>query len=280
MVDQHDAVQEYYASFHERELDRLLSAEGRLEFALTTRLMAPHLPASGAVLDLGAGPGRYSAWLAARGLDVTLADLSANLLELARRHLQQTGAEGAGKVREVVRADARDLGRWSDGTFAATVALGPFYHLPDAADRRRALGEVVRVTAPAGLVAIALMPTWALLRRTLSIPDERARLADPDFIEAVLTRGQYTNPHPGRFTHGYGVDPARVGADLAQVGLRQVLLASTDGFATGLHDALDELRVNDAEAYEAVLELLVRTADDSSLLGTAGHLLYLGRTRG
>ena len=180
----------------------------------------------------------------------------------------------------MVQADARDLSRWPDDTFAMSLALGPFYHLPKAADRRQALGEVVRVTVPGGLVAIALIPTWALLRRTLSIPDERARLADPDFIEAVLTRGQYTNPHPGRFTHGYGVDPARVGADLAQVGLRQVLLASTDGFATGLHDALDELRVNDAEAYEAVLELLVRTADDSSLLGTAGHLLYLGRTRG
>ena len=56
MVDQHDAVQDYYASFHERELDRLLTAEGRLEFALTTRLLAPHLPASGAVLAWALAP--------------------------------------------------------------------------------------------------------------------------------------------------------------------------------------------------------------------------------
>jgi hypothetical protein len=38
-----DPVRAYYASFHQRELERLRTAEGRLEFALTTRLLHPHL---------------------------------------------------------------------------------------------------------------------------------------------------------------------------------------------------------------------------------------------
>lgn len=69
-----DPVRDYYASFHEREMKRLLTAEGRLEFALTTRLLSPHLPVAGRVLDIGGGPGRYAAWLAGRGLTVSLAD--------------------------------------------------------------------------------------------------------------------------------------------------------------------------------------------------------------
>ncbi|GAB3457707.1 class I SAM-dependent methyltransferase [Kineococcus endophyticus] len=269
-----DAVQDYYASYHERELARLVTAEGRLEFAVTTRLLAPHLPSAGRVLDLGGGPGRYSAWLAERGLEVTLADLSPNLLDLARRHLADRGVS----VREVVQADARDMSRWPAGSFDAVLALGPFYHLPDPQDRERALAEVVRVTTPGGLVATAWMPRWSLLRRTLAIADERDRLTDPAFVDALLARGEYENPHRGRFTHAHGADPARLDQDLAQAGVRTVALASTDGFANGLHDAVDALRTQEPARYEAVLDLLARTATDPSLLGTAGHLLHLGRT--
>jgi SAM-dependent methyltransferase len=263
-----DPVREYYASFHERELNRLLTAEGRLEFTLTTRLLRPHLPDGGRVLDIGGGPGRYAAWLAGEGFDVSLADLSPNLLELARRHLA-----GKPNIREIVEADARDLSRWPDATFAATLALGPFYHLPDERDRQRAWDEVVRVTIPGGLVAIALMPRWQLVRRTLSVPDERRRLADPEFVSALLERGEYTNLIPGRFNHGYGADPARLGDDDGRI-----LLASTHGFASGLEDAVDELRRTDPAAYQAVLDLLTRTATDPGLLATAGHLLHLART--
>jgi SAM-dependent methyltransferase len=270
-----DAVRDYYASFHERELNRLLTAEGRLEFTLTTRLLRPHLPVHGRILDIGGGPGRYAAWLARLGLNVSLADLSPNLLDLASEHLRDTGITG---VDEIVQADVRDLSRWPDATFAATLALGPFYHLPAAEDRRQALDEVLRVTAPGGLVAIALMPRWALLRRTLSVADERARLSDAEFIDALLSRGLYTNPHPGRFTSGYGVDTGEVEETFAAAGLRQVLLASTHSFAAGLETPLEELRNTDPATYDAALDLLTRTAAEPSLLGVAGHLLYVGRT--
>jgi S-adenosylmethionine-dependent methyltransferase len=270
-----DAVRKYYASFDRRESQRLLTAEGRLEFGLTTRLLQPHLPAKGRILDLGGGPGRYAVWLADQGLAVTLADLSPNLLVLAREHIAETGTA---RVDEIVEVDARDLSRWPDATFDGTVALGPFYHLPDAQDRQRALEEIIRVTVPGGLVAIALIPRWSLLRRTLSIADERVRLADGAFIDALLTRGEFTNPHSGRFSSGFGADPSEVVETFATAGLRQILLASTHGFATGLEPALDELRVSDPTTYEAALELLTRTATEPSFHGTAGHLLYLGRT--
>ena len=271
-----DEVRDYYASFDRRELRRLLTAEGRLEFRLTTRLLQPHLPAAGErILDIGGGPGRYAVWLADQGLTVTLADLSPNLLDLARELIAETEASS---VDEIVQADARDLGRWPDATFAGTLALGPFYHLPDARDRQRALAEIVRVTAPGGLVAIALIPRWSLLRRTLSIPDERARLADRAFVDALLTRGEFTNTHPGRFSSGFGADPIEVAETFAAAGIRHISFASTHGFATGLEPALDELRSTDPTAYEGALDLLARTATDPSLHGTAGHLLYIGRT--
>jgi hypothetical protein len=74
--------------------------------------------------------------------------------------------------------------------------------------------------------------------------------------------------------------PTEVEGTFASAGLRQILLASTHGFASGLEESLDDLRLTDPGVYDAALDLLTRTATDSSLLGTAMHLLYLGRTSG
>lgn len=116
------------------------------------------------------------------------------------------------------------------------------------------------------------------MRRTLAIPDERARLADPAFINDLLTSGEFANPYAGRFSSGFGADPGEVVETFTAAGLRPILLASTHGFATGLEPALEELRASDPMAYEAALDLLTRTSTDPGLHGTAGHLLYIGRT--
>ena len=174
-----------YASFDWREWERLETSQGRIEFEITTHLLAKTLPKSGNVLDIGGGPGRYSRWLYDMGYQATLADLSPNLLDIARAEF------GEELIREIVEADVQDLSRWPANTFDSTIALGPFYHLTSADDRRRALEEHMRVTVPGGTIAIALMSKYALLRRTLAVRDERHRMADTSNLEAVLSHGTY-----------------------------------------------------------------------------------------
>lgn len=53
--------------------------------------IADYIPASSTILDVGGGNGRNAIWLARRGHDVTIADISESGLELARR-----AAAGAG----------------------------------------------------------------------------------------------------------------------------------------------------------------------------------------
>ncbi|MEZ0447639.1 class I SAM-dependent methyltransferase [Cellulomonas sp. ICMP 17802] len=265
------AVRAYYAAKSQHERDRLLSDEGLLERVLTTRLLEPHLGAPGRALDLGGGTGPYSVWLAELGWDVSLADLSPELLAIAASSLP------AGTVREVVEIDARDLSRWGDHTFDAVLSLGPMYHLTTAADRDRAARELARVTRPGGLVAVALMPRYVSVRRLVSLPDERWQLADPAFLDRLLDDGVLDNAVPDRFTHVFGVDPAAVTPFFESYGFSTLLLASTHGFLTGVEDGLEALRVEQPAAYTHLLDRLVATAGDPSVLGTAGHLLYVGR---
>jgi SAM-dependent methyltransferase len=204
-----DAVRAYYTSFGEREWARLENpADGALEFAMTRQALATHLPPHSRVLDIGGGPGRYTIWLAQQGHCVVLADLSPELLSLARTKVEQAGVSEM--VEDIIEADACDLSRWTDDTFDIVLSLGPFYHLPDARQRHRAAVEMARVLRPGGLAFVALMPRYAFLRRTLSIPDERHHLAQPEFVARLLEDGVFVNDMPARFTNGYGVRPEEI----------------------------------------------------------------------
>ena len=273
-----DEVRAYYASFGDREWQRLEWAEGVVEFAVTTEMLARHLPSSGHVLDIGGGPGRYTEWLAQRGYRVTLADLSPELLDIARSRLRARDPSDPlpGAVEAIVEADARDLSQWPDDAFDAILCLGPMYHLPDPHDREHAMTELARVLRPGGTAFIAFMPWLIHVRRTVVVPDERRHLADPEFVASLRDRGEFRNDVPGRFTGGYGVRPDEVVPFIEPYGFATCALVSTHGYATGIEEELIAMRTSDPDAYAVAMRLLLETMGDASILGTAGHLLYIG----
>ena len=274
-----EAVRAYYASIGEREWTRLENPDdGAIEFEVTCQALATYLPPRARVLDIGGGPGRYTIWLAKRGHHVILADLCPDLLSIARTKIDQVRV-GA-MVDEVVEADARDLSHWADNSFDAVLSLGPFYHLPDPNDRNRAAVELHRVLRVGGTAFVALMPRYAFLRRTLDIPDERRHLAQPDFIERVLNEGVFINDVPGRFTNGYGALPEDISPFFERHGFTTLALLATEGIAVNNQRALSELATTDPTAYQAALDVIIRTAGDPSILGMANHLLYVGKQSG
>lgn len=272
----HPAVRDYYARFGEREWTRLLRpADGAIEFAVNRAAIEAHLPVGARVLDIGGGPGRYTVWLAERGHRVVLADLSPELLTIARLEIVSAGV--AARVEAVVEADACDLRDWPDGAFGAALCLGPFYHLPEARDRDRAASELARVLAPGGVAFVALMPRYALLRRVLLLPAERHLLAQPGFLEQLLDAGAFVNDGPGRFAGGYGARPEEIAPFFEAHGFRTRTLLSSEGVSVGIQEALGQLASVDPDTYARAIDVIVRTASDPSVLGLAGHLLYIGQ---
>jgi len=271
-----DDVRAYYDGFGEREWERLARPnDGALEFALTQHALTTYLPAGGRVLDIGGGPGRYALWLAERGYHVTLADLSPVLIDIARAKV--AGSRDDARVDEIIVADARDLSRWDDAAFDAVLALGPFYHLPDPADRDQAARELARVLRPGGMAFVALMPRYAYLRRTLAIPDERCHLASPTFMTRLLEDGVFENDVPGRFTGGYGVRPTEVAPFFARYGFEITALWAAQSIVPDLQEPLAALALADPAAHRAAMDTLMHVAGDPSILGLANHLLYVGQ---
>lgn len=272
-----DDVRAYYARVGEREWDRLRRGEGTIEFTVTCEALSSFLPSNGRILDIGGGPGRYAIWLARRGYRIVLGDLSPELVALARAHIDEAGV--AQQVEDIVVADARDLARWGDASFDAVVSHGPFYHLPESTVREQAATELSRVLRPEVIAFVALMPRYAFLRRTLVAKDERSHLTQPGFLSHILDDGIFLNDIPGRFTGGWGVRPEEVGSFFERHGLEMLTLLGCQGIAAGLEDAVAELAATDPVAHRAIIDVILRTANDPSILGLCSHLLYVGQKR-
>jgi len=106
--------------------------------------MSHWLPTSGRALDLAGGGGRHAIWLAQRGLDVTLADISHVALSIARQRAAEAGV--------ALRTLETDV---EEGEFPA----GPWDLILTVCYFRRSLFDVFpTVLAPGGTLAI-VQPT-------------------------------------------------------------------------------------------------------------------------
>ena len=104
--------------------------------------------APGRALDLGAGEGRATLWLAERGWAVTAVDFSDVALDRGRQRAEQAGAPGP------VEWVCADLGDYEPPSAAFDLVLLLFIHLP-AEQRRRLLRLAAAALAPGGTVLVA-----------------------------------------------------------------------------------------------------------------------------
>jgi ubiquinone/menaquinone biosynthesis C-methylase UbiE len=277
-VSDRSLVKAYYASLGEGEWQRLeRPADGAVEYTVTLAAIERHLARDSIVLDIGGGPGRYAIALAERGHRVTLADLSPELLAIAREKLRALHADE--RVTEIVEADACDLSRWEAGTFDAALSLGPFYHLTEETERVAAARELARVVRPGGHVFVAAMPRPAFLQRTIALPDERHHLLDADWLRRLLDDGVFENEVPGRFSLGYGVQRGEIERLFEGNGFQLLELISAESVSIGIESQVGEVIESGGPVSEALLRLMIELADDPRLLGTARHQLFVGRRR-
>lgn len=269
-----DAIRAYYASFGELEWDRLARpADGAVEHAVTTAALDRHLRPASDILDVGGGPGRYAIRLAEQGHRVTLADLSPELLAIARDRIAAAGVT----LVDVVEADACDLSRWEASSFDAVLCLGPLYHLISQREREAAVGEVRRVLRPDGIVLAAVIPRLAYLERTIALRDERHHLLDRAWLRRLLEEGVFENEVPGRFSLGYGFRPGEAEQLFRAHGFEAVELLSAESLSAGISAQVGEVLEEGGAMADAALRLMVELAAEPSLLGAARHQLFVGR---
>lgn len=186
----------YYDAYGAKEWDRFSRTPvDQVSLYLHTHYLRRFVAPGSRVLEIGAGPGRFTQVLAGLDCRVVVGDLSEVQLKLHRERAAELGFEPA--VERRLRLDICDLGAFDTDTFDAVVAYGgPLSYVFDRASD--ALAECVRVCRPGGHVLVSVMSLWGTCHQNLASvlalpPTTNRRITDsgdlsPDTWEDVVHR--------------------------------------------------------------------------------------------
>ncbi len=264
-----EAVQALYRRDAGHEWERM--ERHRTEFAVSLRALEEHLPTPPAtILDCGGGPGRYAITLAQRGYDVTLFDLSPELLAMAQKKAIEAGVTLTG----FEQGTATDLSRYADGQFDAVLLMGPLYHLLGEADREQALAEAARVAKPGGPVFAAFIARYACYIDTATKYPQDA-VDHPESYELIEETGLLPPRADGRVAFvAYFSHPNEVRPLCETAGLDVVTVLGVEGVVSLRDEKVNALT---GDAWERWVDINYRLAHDPSTHGGVEHLLAICR---
>lgn len=144
------------------------------------------MPQSARVLEIGAGPGRFTTELAELGCHVVVTDPSPVQLSLNKERIGATAAERFVERRELF--DVCDISRYADGEFDAVLAYGgPLSYAFDQADV--AMRGLLRVVKPDGVVVAPVMSLLGSWRLLFSEVCELTEVVGEETADATLRAG-------------------------------------------------------------------------------------------
>jgi SAM-dependent methyltransferase len=160
-----EAVRAFYDEAGEREWHyHFQSVADRVGIEIHRRFLQQWIRPGCRVLEIGAGPGRFTIEMARSGARILVCDISPRQLELNAQMVGEAGVESSVEGRELV--DIVDLSRYFGERFDVVLAYGGqlSYVFERAAS---ALDQMLRVAGPAGTVVLSVMSRWGTLRNVL-----------------------------------------------------------------------------------------------------------------
>ena len=129
-------IYDHYREINENgRLDRI---KGILEFERSKQIIMRYLSRDKmTILDIGGATGKYAYWLAEKGHNVTLIDPMPNLIEIAKNNPK------CKKLDSIEVGDVRKLAI-KENSFDLIICFGPFYHLTELNERKKAFKELFR----------------------------------------------------------------------------------------------------------------------------------------
>ncbi len=263
-------TEDFYDTLAEREWERFArNAATRVSLAVHTHYLRQYVRAGNEVLDIGAGPGRFTIEMARLGANVTVADISRVQLALNKQKVTEAGFEPS--VRKRVVCDIVDLAPFSDGNFDVTVAYGgPLSYALDRIDD--AIRECLRVTTRGGYLVFSVMSRIGSLRnffpQVVELTDHFGfgALADPYYTGLLDERYSATGHRCRMFS------ASEIKEILRHHSCEVVAMSASNFLAYAGETVLDQ-RWDDLEVWNRFLEIELEACREPGALDGGTHLI-------
>lgn len=260
-----EIVRKKYDEAPEKEWKR---TNQTIEFRITARMLERSIRKGEKVLDIGGGPGRYSLWLAEKGCEATLFDLSPGNIAFARGK-----AEEMGLPLKTICGNAMDEALYPEEKFDHVLVMGPMYHIFREEDRRKVIENALRALRPGGKIYVAFIN---LLAGAFYYLDEW-----PEGIAEELKLGNEYGECllENRSWQGKAFTDARFDAlpemrsFMSSFGLREITWFGQEGF---LASSLTRIQALEEPCRSLWIEYAARTCECPDYLGMSAHIMYVG----
>lgn len=260
-----EVIRKNYDEAPEKEWER---TDQTIEFLITTRMLERTIRSGETVLDIGGGPGQYSLWLAGRGCQVTLFDLSPGNIGFARKK-----AEERGFSLKTICGNAMDEGLYPEEKFDHVLVMGPMYHVFREEDRRKVIENALSVLKPGGKIYVAFIN---LLAGALYYLDE-----GPEGLSEEIELGNEYRECllENRSWQGEAFTDARFDAlpeirrFMDSFGLKQVTMFGQEGF---LASNLTKIEALEEPHRSLWIDFAARTCERPEYLAMSSHIMYVG----
>jgi len=258
MTETYDALMKYYGSYDED--GRLTTRYGRVEFLTTVHYVEKYLKKGMRILEIGAGTGRYSHFLARQGYEVDAVELMPKNIEEFRKNTEP------GEAIRIFEGNATELSFLDSGVYDMTLMLGPMYHLFAEAEKISALSEAIRVTKPGGVIFAAYCGADAAIYQAGFMRGRAKQLIADKMLDPVTFRA-HSEPKDLFELHR----KEEIDVLMANFGnVRRLHYVGADMMAHYMRAALGEM---DEETFDLYMRYHLAVCERADMVGVSNHML-------
>jgi ubiquinone/menaquinone biosynthesis C-methylase UbiE len=249
-------LNELYSNMHE-EIRLTKNRASRIEFYTTANYIKKYIRAGDKVLDIGAGTGIYTQWLAEKGHDLTA-------IELAKPNvIKMINTLGMMQNVRIYEGNALDLSMFEDHSFDFVLCMGPLYHLSSVKDKMRCVQEAKRVCKKDGIIFFAYISNdMVFVTETM--------LYNPNFLNSE----HYNSPFKVKDGPFCFMTVGQMRQLMKKNGLEKCAHFAADGLSELLGDKINAMS---EDQFREWLNFHFHTCEKSECLGYSNHIVYVAR---
>lgn len=264
-----DDIKQYYNNNVENEWNRLEDPYARVELFSTLYMIKKYFPLEGKVLDIGAGPGRYSIELLKRGYKVSLMDLSERCVALAKRNIESLGL----RAEKYICGDALYLNAELDNSYDGILLMGPMYHIQSSEQRIKILNECRRILKPNGVILVTYINSWGALKAGVSeFPEEFENI---DNVYKLLDEQKFNKEES--FTETYFTTPPVALQEVDESGFKFISYAGAESFLSGQGFYMAKHYMENKQVYLNLLKVATEKCEESQFRDSTEHLIIVAK---